>query len=127
MNNPKLYDKELVRFAAVGALNSGFGYLTYAAMLGIGLDYGYASAVSMTMGVLFNFKTTGSLVFRSRDNRLIFRFAGVYLLVYAFNYLGLWFLARIGVDPYTAGVVTVLPSAGLAFALNKALVFRVTH
>jgi putative flippase GtrA len=119
----ELFDKKIFRFAAVGGLNAVFGYLAFAAMLVIGLNYGAASAVGTVVGILFNFKTTGSLVFESHDNRLIFRFVGVYLLVYGFNYLGLFAITRMGIDPYTAGLVTLLPSAGLAFALNSFLVF----
>jgi putative flippase GtrA len=117
-------DQVFFRFALVGLLNSCFGVLCYYILLSVGLSYGAALTVGTLIGVLFNFKTTGALVFGSHDNRLIFRFVGVYLMVYCFSYLGLWLLDRAGFDPYTAGLLTLVPSAGLAFLLNKFFVFQ---
>jgi len=121
----RIFDAHLLRFAAVGVLNTAFGYGVYALMLSIGLSYAAASAVGTVVGVLFNFKTTGALVFGSRDNGLIFRFVAVYVVVYGVNLLGLWLLDQGGVDAYTAGLLTLLPAAILAYVLNKVFVFRV--
>lgn len=117
-------DPTLLRFAAVGLLNTAFGYCVYAVMLWVGLNYAAAAAVGTVLGVLFNFKTTGSLVFRSNDNRLILRFVGVYTLVYMTNVAGLASLTIMGLSAYIAGLVMLLPAAMLAFLLNKKWVFK---
>ena len=122
----RVFDARLVRFLVVGMLNTAFGYCVYALMLSVGLGYVGASAVATVIGVLFNFKTTGVFVFASRDNRLVFHFVAVYVVVYCVNLTGLWLLGRGGVDPYTAGLITLLPAAMLAYWLNKLLVFRVS-
>jgi putative flippase GtrA len=122
----RVFDARFLRFAVVGMLNTAFGYGVYALMLRIGLGYAAASAVATVVGVLFNFKTTGVLVFDSQDNRLILQFIAVYVIVYCVNLTGLWLLNRAGVDSYTAGLVTLLPSALLAYLLNKVFVFRVS-
>jgi hypothetical protein len=44
--------------------------------------------VETTIGVLFNFKTTGSFVFFNKRNRLIFQFIMVYIIVYFANISG---------------------------------------
>lgn len=119
-----MLDPRLLRFAVVGVLNTAFGYLIYAVMLWVGLNYAAAAAVGTVLGVLFNFKTTGRLVFGSNDNRLLFRFIGVYVFVYLANVLGLTLLTWLGLSAYTAGLLTLLPAAGLAFLLNKRYVFR---
>ena len=116
----------LLRFAVVGLLNTGFGYLIYAAMLWIGLNYAAAAAVGTILGVLFNFKTTGRFVFGSNDNRLIFRFVGVYALVYVANVICLQLLTGMGFSAYIAGLITLLPAAILGYFLNKAWVFKVS-
>jgi putative flippase GtrA len=121
----RMWDARLLRFAAVGVLNTVFGYGVYALMLSVELGYAAASAVATVVGVLFNFKTTGVLVFDSQDNRLILQFIAVYVIVYCVNLTGLWLLNRAGVDSYTAGLVTLLPAATLAYVLNKVFVFRV--
>jgi len=119
-----MLDPRLLRFAAVGVLNTAFGYLIYAVMLWVGLNYAAAAAVGTVLGVLFNFKSTGRLVFGSNDNRLLFRFIGVYVLVYLANVLGLTLLTRLDLSAYMAGLLTLLPAAGLGFLLNKRYVFR---
>ena len=113
------------RFVAVGIINAAFGYGVYVFMLGIGLGYATASALATVIGVLFNFKTIGALVFGSRDSRLMFRFFAVYAAVYGVNLLGLRLLVQGGVGADTAGLVTLCPAAVLAYVLNKAFVFRV--
>lgn len=117
-------DPTLLRFAAVGLLNTAFGYCIYAVMLWIGLNYAAAAAVGTVLGVLFNFKTTGSLVFCSNDNRLILRFVGVYVLVYITNVAGLASLTSMGLSAYIAGLIMLAPAAILAFLLNKKWVFK---
>ena len=121
----RIFDAQLLRFLAVGVVNTAFGYGVYALMLSIGLHYAVAAAVGTVIGVLFNFKTTGVLVFGSRDNGLIIRFIAAYVVVYGANVLGLWLLERGGADAYTSGLMTLLPAAILAFVLNKAFVFKV--
>ena len=67
-----------IKFLAVGVLNTLFGYGIFALLLFIGLHYAVASILATICGVLFNFKTTGTLVFNNNDNRLIFKFISVY-------------------------------------------------
>lgn len=122
----KMLDQRLLRFVAVGVLNTAFGYLTYASLLWIGFNYAAASAIGTIIGVLFNFKSIGRLVFGSTNNGLLIKFFGVYLAVYILNIGGLWLLTNSGLDAYVAGLVTLLPAAILSFVLNKTFVFRVS-
>ncbi len=117
-------ESTLLRFAAVGLLNTAFGYSIYAVALWVGLNYAAAAAVGTVLGVIFNFKTTGRLVFHSKDNRLVLKFLGVYILVYLANVMGLSLLTIVGLSAYVAGLVTLLPAAILAFLLNKKWVFK---
>ncbi|NCQ92050.1 MAG: hypothetical protein GPI94_15420 [Microcystis aeruginosa LG13-03] len=52
-----------VRFLLVGVLNTIFGYSLFAVLILIGLNYKYAVLIGTIQGVLFNFQTTGRLVF----------------------------------------------------------------
>ena len=63
-----------VKFVLVGILNTAFGYLVFALLLFLGLHYTLAVILSTIAGVLFNFKTTGTLVFKNHNNKLIFKF-----------------------------------------------------
>src|SRR5512141_497211 len=75
-------ENRFVRFLLVGALNTVFGYSVFAVLVIIGVHYAIAALVSTVLGVLFNFKTTGRLVFSSRDNHMLIRFVGVYAISY---------------------------------------------
>jgi putative flippase GtrA len=115
--------RQFAAFLAVGVLNTAFGYGCYALLVWTGLHYGLAALMSTVLGVLFNFRTTGPLVFRSRDNRLLGRFVGVYVFTYAANLVGLWALQKAGLDAYWSGAALLLPMALLSFALQRRFVF----
>ena len=77
------------------------------------------------LGGLFNFKTTGVLVFRNKDYGLLFRFFCVYSVVYICTVSMLKVLGAFGFDMYMAGAVVTVPVAVLSFVLNKLYVFGV--
>jgi putative flippase GtrA len=114
---------QFIRFLAVGVLNTAFGYGCFALLLYAGLHYAFALLASTVLGVLFNFRSTGVLVFHSRDNRLLLRFAGVYAVVYLCHLLALKLLVVQGLTPLMGGMLLVLPMAVLSFILNKRYVF----
>lgn len=114
---------QFVRFLAVGVLNTAFGYACYVLLLLAGLHYTLALLLGTVLGVMFNFKTTGSLVFGSRDNRLIARFVGTYAIIYCCNVVAIGLLLRTGLSAQWAGALMLLPMAVLAFILNRKFVF----
>ena len=113
-----------VRFLFVGVLNTLFGYACFYLFLRLGLHYTAALALATALGVLFNFKSVGALVFGSRDNRLVLRFIGVYMVVYCANILGIRLFESAGLSPQVGGALMLLPMAVLAFLLNKKFVFH---
>lgn len=113
-----------VRFVLVGIMNSAFGYGCFALLLYLGLHYTAALLLATIVGVLFNFKSTGALVFGSRENRLIFRFIACYAVVYLVNITGIKIFSSQGVAPYISGAILIVPMAVLAFVLNKRFVFN---
>ena len=121
-----LLQNRFFRYLLVGGLNTLFGFSAYAILVYFGMHYVWASLISTTLGVLFNFQTTGRLVFGSHQNALIFRFVLVYVLIYGIQigFLRLFELASVG--PIIAGAILILPMAAVAYVLNKVLVFKVT-
>lgn len=113
-----------VVYLAVGVMNTVFGYVCFVVFLRLHLHYSLAALFSTILGVLFNFRTVGWIVFRNRDNRLLLRFIGVYAVVYGLNVLGLRLLSNLGVDPYWGGAALLLPAAMLSYFLLKRFVFR---
>lgn len=115
---------QFIKFIFVGILNTIVGYSFYAFFLFIGCDYKLAALFATILGVAFNFKSTGVLVFKSHKNSLIFRFVAVYIVVFFFNLFIIKLLKNFGMNDYAAGAVCLVPAAILSFSLNKFWVFK---
>ena len=119
-----------VRFLLVGILNTIFGYSLFAILILMGLHYKYAVLIGTILGVLFNFQTTGRLVFGSKNNKLVFRFVGVYVVTFLLNVEALRIADAINVNIeqktkiLIAGAILVLPMSIISFVLMKLFVFR---
>ena len=112
-----------IRFLLVGGLNAAFGYGVFVACLWLGMHYALAGAISTVLGVLFNFKSTGLLVFRSRGTGRLHLFVSVYVVTYVINVLALGIMLRFGIPEWLGGLIMILPSAILSYALNSRYVF----
>jgi putative flippase GtrA len=112
-----------VRFLLTGLLNTAFGYGVFSLLILAGLAYPLATLLSTTAGILFNFKSYGTLVFGNSDHRLLWRFVAVYAICYGVNMIPLAWAQRHGVSLLLTGAVIALPMAGLSFLLNRRFVF----
>lgn len=119
-------DRKLILFFLVAGLNTLFGYGLFAGLIFVGLPYAVATLTAHVLGVLFNFKTYGTLVFKNKDNSRIFRFVGVYIVTYMTN-ISLMFLFRKlwGLNDYEIGAILAIPMGLLGFVLNKRFVFSI--
>lgn len=113
-----------IKFLFVGGLNTLFGYGVYALFLKLGFYYTSAVFWATVLSILFNFKTTGYLVFKNKNNRLIFNFLGVYLIVYLVNIFCLKLFDLFSFNLYFAGFILLLPMALLSFFLLRTFVFK---
>lgn len=117
-------DNSFIKFLFVGLLNAAFGYSVFAAFIWTGMHYAIASLLATVLGVLFNFKTVGALVFRNRKNSLLVRFAGVYVVTFCLNVLLLKAFNYYQVNMYLAGFLLLGPMAVIAYVLNRHFVFH---
>lgn len=116
--------KLLITYLLVGILNTVFGYSLFAFFIFLKIHYAVAVLLSTVIGVLFNFKTIGRLVFKSHNNALIFRFVFVYVIVYLINVSGLRVFDSYGVDMYLAGFLMLFPATAVSFTMHRWFVFR---
>ena len=112
-----------LRFLLVGGLNTAFGYGVFALFILLGIHYAIAAFLGTVLAILFNFKTTGTLVFRSHDNTLVARFFAVYGMTYVIGVLLLKAFKALGVHVLVTAAVTLLPMAVLSFLLMRRFVF----
>ncbi len=114
----------LIRFLFVSGLNTLFGYGLFALLIYVNMHYQIALLISTICGILFNFKTIGSIVFGNNNAKLIFKFIAVYGIVYTINIIGLKILMSYNFNSYTSMAILIVPMAILAFLLNKEFVFN---
>ena len=140
-------ENKFIRFLFVGVLNTMFGYGLFVLFIWFGMHYSIALFCANFLGILFNYKTTGYIVFETRSNRLLLHFFLVYGIVYLFNLGELYlldasnlyetildwhfmkFLDDLPLNKEKIGdvigqAITLLPNAILSFLLNKIFVFK---
>ena len=121
----KRVDRKFMKFLFVGALNTAFGYFVYALFVTLHASHNIALTIQYILGVFWNFKTTGVIVFKNHNNKLIFKFIGTYIITFSINSLFLNLLAvKIGLNEYLSQAILVLPVAVLSFLLFKFWVFK---
>ena len=111
-------------YMLVGGINTFVGYSLFALFMFSGLHYSLATLAATILGVLFNFKSIGKLVFKSHDNRLIFRFVAVYIVTYTINVLSLKAFKNMQLNLYIAGLAMTIPMALVSYVLHNRFVFR---
>lgn len=119
-------DNKFIRFLLVGMLNTVFGYSVFALFILVNLHYAVAALLATVCGILFNFKTTGRLVFGSRDNSLLVRFFGVYGVTYVLGVLCLRVSTAYQWNILIVAAVMMPPMAVVSYTLNRVFVFGAT-
>lgn len=116
---------KFIRFVFVGGLNTAFGISVYCLMIWIGLSYVWATMISQVLGVLFNFMTTGRLVFENQDKRLIFKFILNYIFTYFVN-VGINKVSQLAFNcnAYTSGIIACLLTALISFFILSRFVYN---
>ena len=122
-NIASLWQNTFCRFILIGILNTVFGYGVYACFVLLGVDYRISLTISTILGILFNFKTTGHIVFKNKNNKLIYKFFGVYLLIYCMNQITLITLVSFGINALLSQAVLLPFIVFGSFSLNKRWVF----
>ncbi len=117
-------ERRFVKFLFVGGINTLFGYSMYALFVTLSFSPSNALLISYILGVFWNFKTTGGIVFRNKDNKLIFKFFISYVFTFSVNNFFLNFLMNnLHLNKYLAQLILVLPVAVLSFSIFKTFIF----
>ena len=119
------FERKFVKFLFVGFMNTVFSYIIYAICVTILSRPTLSLAVSYVIGILFNFQTTGRIVFKNSYNKLIVKFFLCYITTFFINrYLLDTLVVDFHVDKYLSQAILVFPIAMLSFLLLKNFVFK---
>lgn len=118
-----LFRFELLRFVAVGCVNTGFSYSLYAAFLWAGLHFAPANLLAFMLSLLFSFRMQGCWVFGHHSWRRLWRFILAWCVIYLFNIGVIALFLRTGVNAYSAGALALAPVTLLSYAVQKLFVF----
>ena len=118
------FERKFVKYLFVGFMNTVFSYMVYAICVTILSRPTLSLAISYVIGILFNFQTTGRIVFKDKNNTLIFKFFLSYLTTFFINrYFLDTLVSTFHVDKYLSQAVLVFPIAMISFLLLKHFVF----
>ncbi len=121
----RFVDVKIIRFFMVAGLNTAFGWCVFSLLIFIGLHYTLAALIGQVIGIFFNFRTYGALVFRNKELNLLPRFIAVYVLMYLCNVGGMTALKWLfGLNDYVVSAIMCVPVGLLGFVLNKLFVFE---
>jgi putative flippase GtrA len=115
---------QFIRYVVVGAVNTGFSYGVYAALLFVGLDYRVANLLALLLGILFSFATQGKFVFKNATRVTFAKFVIAWLLIYLVNISIIALFLRAGMSAYLAGACALVPVTLLSYFVLKLAVFR---
>ncbi|MBP3821511.1 GtrA family protein [bacterium] len=117
------YEK-FVKFLLVGGLNTLFGYSIFALCIYINFHYTLAVLISTILGVIFNFKTIGNIVFKNNNNKLLWKFVCVYIITYLISvgFLKLCLICGF-INMYINSIILIIPNSLITYTLMKKFVF----
>jgi putative flippase GtrA len=115
--------RRFFRFLLVGLVNTIFGYGLFAAFLLAGLPSELALLLATVAGVIFNFFTTGRIVFNTSDPRMMPKFLIAYVITYSANLALLKLLEHLGFPSLLAQAFCLPPIVMLSFYLLRKFVF----
>jgi putative flippase GtrA len=116
----KFTDREFIRFALAGAVNTVSGYALYCALLWV-LPYATAYTVSYLAGILISYVLNCLFVFRTRPSlRSAVKYPLVYVVQFVFGLVLLYILVkRAGFDPRVAALVVVFCNVPVTYLLSR--------
>ncbi len=119
-----MISKRFTRFILIGIINTAFGYSLYALLILIGLRFDLAILIATILGILFNFKTTGTLVFNNGRNGLILRYLGTYSFIYLLNVVIVRLTLKSNISSYFAQAFAMPILVVLSYAMQRKFVFK---
>ncbi|MEN9917162.1 MAG: hypothetical protein RLY40_1094 [Pseudomonadota bacterium] len=118
MKLDKDLQKQFIIFLFVGAMNTIFGYSIFAFLIFVNTPYYLALFFAALLGLIFNFITTGRIVFKNKGFSIFYKFMTVSMLLYFINITLIKIINRNINNFYISGLLSISFTAILSFYLN---------
>lgn len=119
MKLDRAVQKQFLVFLCVGVMNTIFGYSIFAFFIFLNTPYYLALLFSALLGLIFNFITTGRIVFKNKRFSAFYKFITISILLYFIHILLIKIINRNINNFYISGLLTMSLTAILSFYLNK--------
>lgn len=116
--------RRFLRYVLTGILNTAFGYAAYAVLILLGATPLIALTLGALIGIVFNFNTTGRLVFQQKGWNPIFRYVCAWSGLLAINWILLESLDRWGIGPLPGQAICLMAIVPLGYYVMRTFVFR---
>lgn len=116
--------KEFFRFVQIGVLNTIFGYGVFALIYLVTAQPNLSVITATIIGVIFNFFTTGRIVFGNRKVSVLASFLLGYCVTLGVNIVLLNVLLELGLSGLVAQALLLPITVVLSYLINSRIVFR---
>lgn len=113
------HSKQFAIFLFVGVINTIFGYSIFAFFIFFKIRYYLAFLFATSLGLIFNFMTTGRIVFKNKNFSLFYKFILISIIMY-FLHVILIRIINVRINNfYISGLMAMSVTALIAFYLNR--------
>jgi putative flippase GtrA len=116
--------RRILRFLVVGGVNTVFGYSMFALIYLFTHQHNVALLAANVVGVIFNFFTTGRIVFGNRTFRTLAPFCLAYGVALALNAIILNGLIALRISALIAQAISLPVVVIVSYVINARFVFR---
>jgi putative flippase GtrA len=116
--------RQPILFILVGMLNTAVGYGLFAILFLLTQSHRIALVIATILSVLFNFFSTGRIVFGNRSGSALVPFILGYAVTLGVNFVLLELLVHAGVNPLVAQAVCLPVVVVLGYLINSRIVFK---
>lgn len=110
---------QFIAFLCVGTINTLFGYSIFTFFIFLNTPYYLALLFATLLGLVFNFITTGRIVFKNKCLNVFSKFITINLPLYFINIILIKISNKYIDNFYISGLLMMSLTAILAFYLNK--------